>query len=130
LEKTAIKVIGNIKYSFAFIVMLFSFSLQAQVDEEEKDTVKTGVDLGKLNMPNPLSILDKYTYDAASDRYIYTSSVDGFNIKYPMILTPKQYEELVLREQMRKYYQEKSAAIDGKKEGSEAAKKIYYQDIM
>lgn len=123
MEKTAIKVIGNIKYSFAFIVMLFSFSLQAQVDEEEKDTVKTGVDIGKLNMPNPLSILDKYTYDAASDRYIYTSSVDGFNIKYPMILTPKQYEELVLREQMRKYYQEKSAAIDGKKEGSEAAKK-------
>ena len=123
MEKTAIKVIGNIKYSFAFVVMLFSFSLQAQVDEEEKDTVKTGVDLGKLNMPNPLSILDKYTYDAASDRYIYTSSVDGFNIKYPMILTPKQYEELVLREQMRKYYQEKSAAIDGKKEGSEAAKK-------
>ena len=118
MEKTSIKVIGNIKYSLAFIVMLFSFSLQAQVDEEEKDTVKTGVDLGKLNMPNPLSILDKYTYDAASDRYIYTSSVDGFNIKYPMILTPKQYEELVLREQMRKYYQEKSAAIDGKKVGS------------
>ena len=40
-----------------------------------------------------------------------------------MILTPKQYEELVLREQMRKYYQEKSAAIDGKKAGSEEAKK-------
>ncbi|MFN7045554.1 MAG: cell surface protein SprA [Flavobacterium sp.] len=103
--------------------MLFSFSLQAQVDEEEQDSVKTGVDLGKLKMPNPASILDKYTYDPASDRYIYTSSVDGFNINYPMILTPKQYQELVLREQMRKYYQEKSAAIDGKKAGSEEAKK-------
>ncbi|UGS22361.1 T9SS outer membrane translocon Sov/SprA [Flavobacterium cyclinae] len=103
--------------------MFFSFSLQAQVDEEEKDSVKTGVDLGKLSMPNPQSIVDKYTYDPVSNRYIYTSSVDGFNINYPMILTPKQYEELVLREQMRKYYQEKSAAIDGKKSGSEAAKK-------
>ena len=40
-----------------------------------------------------------------------------------MILTPKQYQELVLREQMRKYYQEKSAAMDGKKAGSEEAKK-------
>ena len=109
---------------------VFSFSLQAQVDEEEKDSVKTGVDLGKLSMPNPQSIVDKYTYDPVSNRYIYTSSVDGFNINYPMILTPKQYEELVLREQMRKYYQEKSAAIDGKKSGSEAAKKICYQDIM
>nr|WP_111566371.1 cell surface protein SprA [Flavobacterium aquaticum] len=103
--------------------MFFSFSLQAQVDEEEKDTVKTGVDLGKLSMPNPVSILDRYVYDPASDRYIYTSSVDGFNIRYPMILTPKQYQELVLREQMRKYYQEKSAAMDGKKAGSEEAKK-------
>ncbi|MCL9768939.1 cell surface protein SprA [Flavobacterium sp. HXWNR69] len=103
--------------------MLCSFSLQAQVDGEEKDTVKTGVDLGKLKMPNPVSVLDRYVYDAATDRYIYTSSVDGFNINYPLILTPKQYQELVLREQMRKYYQDKSAALDGKKAGSEAAKK-------
>jgi len=103
--------------------MLFSFSLQAQVDEEDKDSVKTGVDLGKLKLPNPPSILDRYTYDSASDRYIYTSSIDGFNINYPLILTPKQYQELVLREQMRRYYQDKSAAMDGKKSGSEAAKK-------
>jgi len=103
--------------------MLFSFSLQAQVDEEKKDSVKTGVDLGKLKMPNPASIIDKYTYDSATDRYIFTSSVDGYSINYPMILTPKQYQELVLREQMRKYYQEKSDAIDGKKAGSEQAKR-------
>lgn len=123
MKNRNIKAINKLQHSLALLCMLFSFSLQAQVDEEEKDSVKTGVDLGKLNLPNPVSILDKYTYDSASDRYIYTSSVDGFNIKYPMILTPKQYEELVLREQMRKYYQEKSAAIDGKKAGSEEAKK-------
>ena len=123
MEKTAIKAIGKLKYSIAFVVMLFSYSLQAQVDEQEQDTLKTGIDLGKIEMPNPKSILESYTYDAASDRYIYTNSVDGFNINYPLILTPKQYDELVLREQMRKYYQEKSAAIDGKKAGSEDGRK-------
>lgn len=123
MKNLIIKTINKLQYSLALLCMFFSFSLQAQVDEEEKDSVKTGVDLGKLSMPNPQSIVDKYTYDPVSNRYIYTSSVDGFNINYPMILTPKQYEELVLREQMRKYYQEKSAAIDGKKSGSEAAKK-------
>ena len=123
MKNINIKAINKLQYSLALLCVLFSFSLQAQVDEEVQDTVKTGVDLGKLNMPNPVSILDNYTYDAASDRYIYTSSVDGFNINYPMILTPKQYQELVLREQMRKYYQEKSAAMDGKKAGSEEAKK-------
>lgn len=103
--------------------MLFSCTLQAQVDEEAKDSIKKGVDLGKITIPNPKSILESYTYDATTDRYIYTNTVDGFNINYPLILTPKQYQELMLREQMRNYYQEKSAAIDGKKAGSEAAKK-------
>jgi cell surface protein SprA len=40
-----------------------------------------------------------------------------------LILTPDQYQELILREEMRKYYQEKSAAMDGQKAGSEEAKK-------
>ena len=123
MKKNIIKTVSKLKYSLAFFCMLFSFSLQAQVDEEKKDSVKTGVDLGKLKMPNPASIIDKYTYDSATDRYIFTSSVDGYSINYPMILTPKQYQELVLREQMRKYYQEKSDAIDGKKAGSEQAKR-------
>lgn len=117
--------IQNSKYNFcfAFIVMLFSYSLQAQVVEQEKDSVKTGIDLGKIKIPNPKSIIESYTYDPITDRYIYTKSVDGFNINYPLILTPKQYQELMLREQMRDYYQEKSAAIDGRKAGSAAAKK-------
>ena len=122
MKKTAIKAIAYIKYSFAFIVMLFSFSLQAQVDEE-KDSLRTGVDLGKLKIPNPKSIAELYSYNAATDRYIYTSTVGDFNIKYPLILTSEQYQELILREEMRKYYQQKSAAIDGKKAGSEEAQK-------
>ncbi len=123
MKKNNIKAIIKFQYSLALLCVLFSFSIQAQVDKEEKDTVKTGADLGRLTMPNPVSVFDKYVYDATTDRYIFTSSVDGFNIKYPLILTPKQYQELVLREQMRKYYQDKSAALDGKKAGSDQAKK-------
>ena len=81
--------------------MLFSYSLQAQVEEQVKDSVKTGIDFGKIEIPNPKSILDSYTYDPVTDRYLYTKSFDGFNINYPLILTPKQYQELMLREQMR-----------------------------
>ena len=103
--------------------MFFSYSLQAQDVAKENDTVKTGIDLGKIEIPNPKSILEAYTYDPVTDRYIYTKSIDGFNINYPLILTPKQYQEIMLREQMRNYYQEKSAAIDGRKLGSDASKK-------
>jgi cell surface protein SprA len=74
-------------------------------------------------LDNPPSILDAYTYDPVTDRYVYTNSVDGFNINYPIILTPKEYEKLMLRESMRAYFKKKSDAIDGKKEGSEDGKK-------
>lgn len=88
-----------------------------------QDTVKTGYSVGQIELPNPKSILEGYTYDPVSDRYIFTSSVEGFNINYPLILTPEEYEKLVLKESMRKYFQEKTTALDGKKAGSEEAKR-------
>ncbi|MFT3793514.1 MAG: cell surface protein SprA [Flavobacterium sp.] len=94
-----------------------------ETDEEVQDSVKTGYTVGALQMQNPPSIIEAYTYDPVTNRYIYTHSVDGFNINYPIILTPAEYDELVLRESMRKYFQKKSDAIDGKKEGTADAKK-------
>ena len=105
------------------LVFFIGLSAQAQVDEEVQDSVKTGYTVGGLEMDNPPSILEAYTYDPVTDRYIYTHKVDEFNINYPIILTPKEYEQLVLRESMRKYFKKKSDAIDGKKEGSEEAKR-------
>lgn len=91
--------------------------------EEPQDSVKTGTDLGTIQIANPTSIVDAYTYDPKTDRYIYTSTFEGFNINYPIILTPQEYQKLVLKESMRDYFQKKTDAIDGKKDGSEEAKK-------
>ena len=107
-----------------FLLVLFcGFVSQAQVKQEAQDTVKTGFSIGKLQLKNPQSILSAYTYDPVTDRYVYTNSVDGFSINYPIILTPKEYESLVLKESMRDYFKQKVDAIDGKKEGSELAKR-------
>ncbi|HNP33196.1 MAG TPA: cell surface protein SprA, partial [Flavobacterium sp.] len=83
----------------------------------------TGYSTGHLEIKDPNSIVNAYAYDAASNRYILTKTFDGFNINYPIILTPEEYEKLVLQESMRKYYKEKSDAIDGKKDGADAKKK-------
>src|SRR5436190_1097442 len=99
---------------------------QAQVNEkpiDEKPTDTIGYNKGKVNLKNPPSILQAYSYDPTTDRYIYNSSVGDYNINYPVILTPEEYHELATREAMRKYFKEKSDAIEGKKAGSEAAKK-------
>ncbi|WP_367755365.1 cell surface protein SprA [Flavobacterium sp. WC2430] len=107
-----------------FLLVLFcGFASRAQVKEEAQDTINKGFSLGKVQIKNPQSILSAYTYDPVTDRYVYTNSVDGFSINYPIILTPKEYESLVLKESMRDYFKKKTDAIDGKKEGSEAAKK-------
>lgn len=101
--------------------LISTFSVSAQV-EKENDSVK-GYNTGKIEIKNPKSIEEAYTYDPVSDRYILQKTFDGLNINYPLILTPKEYERLVRRESMHKYFKEKLDAMDGKKEGSEEAKK-------
>ena len=103
------------------LVLLLSATVFSQVNPTQVDS--TGYSTGRVEIKNPNSIVNAYTYDPDTNRYIYTSTMDGFNINYPIILTPAEYEELVLRESMREYFKTKSDAIDGKKDGSEAAKK-------
>ncbi|RKS00774.1 protein involved in gliding motility SprA [Flavobacterium sp. 102] len=98
-----------------------AFSQVTPVPTPAQDS--TGYNTGRIEIKNPRSIVNSYTYDPITNRYIYSSTFDGFNINYPLILTPKEYQELVLRESMREYFKKKSDAIDGKKEGSEADKK-------
>ncbi len=98
------------------------FILFAQ-EENAQDSINKGFSLGKLKMENPQSIVSKYTYDPVSDRYIYTESVADFDVRYPIILTPEQYYDLILKEGMKDYFKDKSDAIEGKKEGSEEAQK-------
>ncbi|RZJ65699.1 MAG: cell surface protein SprA [Flavobacterium sp.] len=69
-----------------------------------------------MQLPNPPSIVDAYTYDPVTNRYVYTSKVDEFNINYPIILTPEEYQQLVQRESIRDYFKSKSDAISGKNE--------------
>ena len=88
-----------------------------------QDTTATGSSMGRIDLPNPQSIQDLYTYDPITDRYIYTQTLGNFNISYPIILTPEEYRELILLEEMKAYFQEKIDAADGRKEGSEEAQK-------
>ena len=99
-------------------------SLFAQ-EEEAKDSTITGFSLGKLSLKNPNSIISKYTYDPLTDKYIYTESIGEYSINYPRILTPEEFKALVQKEQMRNYFQQKIAAVDGKtEEGKEDQKSL------
>ena len=106
-----------------FLVVFGSFLSYAQVVPVAQDTTNTGFSTGKIQIKDPQSILKSYTFDPVTGMYVYTKTIDGFPTNYPTILSPKEYEKLVLKESMRNYFKQKLDAIDGKKEGSETAKK-------
>jgi len=110
-----------------YILVLFSAYIgQAQVEEkpiDEKPKDSIGYSKGKIKLKKPATIVEAYTYDPATDHYVFNSAVADYNINYPVILTPQEYQDLVTKDAMRKYFKEKSDAIDGKKKGTEATKK-------
>ena len=111
-----------LKFSIIALFFLSIFSAKSQVVPEPQDTIK-GYNISKLEISDPKSIIEAYSYDPITDRYIYTKTFEGFNINYPIVLTPAEYQELMAREAIRDYFQKKSDAIDGKKEASKDAKK-------
>ena len=114
---------------FGVLFLSFNSVLFAQQPATVRDSTSTTFSFGKLDTPDPASIESKYTYDPLTDRYFYTSTVGDFNINYPVILTPKEFQDLVVKESLKAYYKEKLDALDGKKEGSEEAKKNLIPDL-
>lgn len=108
---------------FIGLALMFGYSGFSQEQATEQDSTKTGHAFGSIKMPNPKSIVSKYTYDPYTDRYIYTETVGEFNINYPLILTPKEYQKLILEENLKKYYKQKIDIAEGKKEGMEDQQK-------
>ncbi|SFN53257.1 protein involved in gliding motility SprA [Bizionia echini] len=95
----------------------------SQTEPTEQDSTQTGFSFGNMQMPNPSSIESKYKYDPITDRYIYTETVGEFNINYPIILTPQEYQDLIVRQNLQSYYKQKIDAFDGLKEGTEEEQK-------
>lgn len=88
-----------------------------------QDTTQTGASTGRIDLPNPPAIQDMYSYDPITDRYIYVKKLGDFKISYPLILTREEYQQLIQEQEMKFYFQDKIAAMDGRKEGSEEDQK-------
>ena len=115
------------KYLLLRVLLLFftlgSFMPLAAQEPAENDSVKTGVAIGKLKLPDPESIVSLYSYDPKLDVYVFTQKVGKYDINYPLFLSPDEYFELVRRQSMKNYFKEKIDAFSGKKEGAEEKRK-------
>ncbi|GAA4273954.1 cell surface protein SprA [Aquimarina gracilis] len=105
------------------MITLYSGVLHSQENETVRDSTSTTFSWGEISLPDPNSIVTKYEYDPITNRYIYREMLGDFNVKYPLFLTPKEYEALVEEEQRRAYFKEKIEAFSGKTDGSEEKRK-------
>ncbi|MDC1031722.1 hypothetical protein OAR08_04915, partial [Flavobacteriaceae bacterium] len=71
-------------------------------------------DIGGIALPNSSSLSSQYTYDSESDRYIFSQEIGGYPIGTPLVLTVKEFEALVLKEQMQNYFKDKVQALSGR----------------
>ncbi|MCH4821946.1 cell surface protein SprA [Gramella lutea] len=106
----------SVYLTFLLILVL---SVESFAQETPQDTTATGFDLGEISLPDPESIVSKYEYDPILDRYFYKENLGEINLGLPLVLTPEEFEELVLQEEMRNYFKLKNDALSGRKEGAE-----------
>ena len=90
------------------LLLICSFSLWGQVE--------SSYDLSKSRLTQPAGISSKYTYDPKTGMYLYTETIDGYPINTPLVISPKEFEAMVLAEQMKGYFQGKIAALTGNAE--------------
>ena len=120
--------VDHVSYScirrLIFLCILFqTLGIFGQENETVRDSTSTTYSMGDILLPNPDSIVSKYEYDPVTNRYIYRELLGDYNVKYPLFLTPKEFEALVAAEQQKEYFQEKIKALSGKTEGSEEQQK-------
>jgi len=98
-----------LKYFFIIIILCNVTPTWAQIDEEKEDSI---IIRGAISLKDVDSIMKMYTYDPVTDKYIYTVTNNEFNLEYPMVLTRKQYEEILLAAATREYYAKRLAAAE------------------
>ena len=103
--------------------MFFANTVFSQQVEKKRDSTSTSFSFGKLDLPDPNSIESKYEYDPEINKYKFSESIDGYSIRYPLYLTPQEYDILVRKEQMRDYFKEKENALNGKGVDAEEKRK-------
>ncbi len=103
--------------------VLFANTITGQEVEKKRDSTSTTFSFSNLKLPDPDSIESKYEYDPKANRYKFSESIDGYSIRYPLYLTPAQFDNLVQKEQMREYFKEKENALNGKGVDAEEKRK-------
>ena len=107
IENKRFYIVYNLPKTLLLILFWIAFSCGVVFAQEKAD-------IGGVALPDSSSVSSQYIYDSESDRYIFSKEIGGYPIGIPLILTRKEFEALVLKEQMQDYFQEKIQALSGR----------------
>ncbi|WP_417885200.1 cell surface protein SprA [Zunongwangia sp.] len=107
------------------LLFLISFNGVAQEEETEQDTTETYKE-GEIILPDASGISTKYEYDPVLDLYFYKKSLGETNIGLPLVLSTKEYQNLILSKDIRDYFKQKNLAVSGRTDNVEEAQ----QDLL
>lgn len=113
----------DFKNSFFKQILILGILVSNITTVFSQDSTNTGSVMGRIDLPEPTSIQNSYIYDPITDMYVYNRMIGDFTISHPLILTPEEYQKLILNEQMKAYFKDKIDATDGRKENSEELQK-------
>ncbi len=118
----------SVPVQLIFLILLV-LSFKAAAQQTPQDSTRTGYVLGQISLPDPESIVSKYEYDPILNRYFYKEELGEMNIGLPLVLTPEEFEDLVMQEEIQNYFKLKNDALSGRKEGSEEIQKDLLPDF-
>ena len=85
--------------------------------------IQESTSLGRIALPDVESVISLYEFDPEQNLYIFSASIGDYPLGTPMVLTPKEFEKRVLKEQMNAYFQDKLSAIAQNKGKADEAQK-------
>ena len=111
-----VKVKNNFFNAFRPSIFLFLLLGSSAITElYGQDTVESSSELGAIAFPKNDTPSDHYVYDPELEVYVYVQSDGNYPLNIPLVLSPKEYERLVLKDQMNSYFKDKVSALSQKK---------------
>ena len=92
-----------------YILLIFFIFFSAGLSFAQKS-----YDLNNVGFDDTKNIEEKYIYNPELNKYIISSEVGDYPITYPLVLSVEEFEALVLKKQIRKYFKNKIVALSGK----------------
>ena len=93
----------SLKFTYALLLWLGLFCHAFTFAQNNPNATEK---LGRLRLPDASAVSQNYSYDPERDLYYLAVEIEGYPITTPLVLTPNEYDALVLKESLKSYFKE------------------------